>query len=421
MDRQIFEQHESQVRSYCRSFPAVFASAQGSLMFSKDGKQYIDFFAGAGSLNYGHNHPYIKQKVMEYLAGDGILHALDMHTEAKAEFLETFCGEILTPRGMGDYRVMFTSPTGTNAVEAALKLARKVTGRQDVLALMGAFHGMTLGALALTTDQLSREGAGLPLEHVIHIPTPYQLGEQQALAYLEMLLNDDHSGLDKPAALVIETLQAEGGVHVFSAEYLRELRRIATENGLLLIVDDVQMGCGRTGAFFSFERAGILPDMVVLSKSIGGIGLPMALLLTAPQYDIWRPAEHNGTFRGNQLAFVAATAALELLDRENILAETIRKGGLVAEFISKEILPLDNRLEMRGLGLAYGIDYIGVDSTGDIAKTILNFCFEHELIIERVGRKNAVLKIMPPLVIEDELLLKGLGILRDATLAALKK
>ena len=419
MDNQIFEQNESQVRSYCRSFPAIFTGARGSLMFADDGREYIDFFAGAGSLNYGHNHPYVKQKLIDYLAGDGILHALDMYTEAKAAFLETFCREILSPRGMGDYRVMFTGPSGTNAVEAALKLARKVKGRDGVLALMGAFHGMTLGALALTTDQISREGAGLPLEHVTHIPTPYQLGEEQALAYLEMLLNDDHSGLDRPAALVIETMQAEGGIHVFSAGYLQELRRITAENDMLLIVDDVQVGCGRTGVFLSFERAGILPDMAVLSKSIGGIGMPMALLLIAPPYDIWRPAEHNGTFRGNQLSFVAAKAAIELLARENILAETIRKGELTAEFITKEILSLNSRLEMRGLGLAYGVDCIGADPTGERAKTIAGLCFENGLIVERVGRKNAVIKIMPPLVIEDELLLKGLGILRDATAAVL--
>lgn len=419
MDAKIFETYESQVRSYCRNFPAVFKTAKGSVIYDGVGKRYIDFFAGAGALNYGHNHPYIKEKLIEYLRDDGIMHALDMYTEAKAEFIEKFNAEILTPRAL-DYKYMFTGPTGTNAVEAALKLARKVKNRSEVIAFMGAFHGMTLASLALTTDQTSREGAGVPLNNVTHIPTPYMIGEQQAIDYLKMILSDDHSGLDKPAAMVIETTQAEGGIHVFSNSYLKAIERICRENDMLLIVDDIQVGCGRTGDYFSFERAGINPDMVVLSKSIGGLGLPMALLLIKPPYDIWRPAEHNGTFRGNQLAFVAAGAALDVLKQENVLAEVARKAKITEAFIYTEILPLHAKLTSRGIGLSYGVDFIGLDNTGAFAKKVLDICFEHGLIIERVGRQNAVLKIMPPLVIEDDILLDGLRILRDAIQAALK-
>lgn len=414
MENSIFERCESEVRSYCRNFPAVFKSAGGSQMTDSDGNVYIDFLAGAGALNYGHNNAYIKGKVLDYIAADGVMHALDLHTEAKAAFLEKFQREILAPRGM-DYRVMFTGPTGTNAVEAGLKLARKVTGRTGVLALMGAFHGMTLASLALTTDQTSREGAGVPLCNVTHVPAPYMIGEQQAMDYLDMLFDDDHSGLDLPAAFVIETMQAEGGLYELSDAYLQKVQAVCRKHGMLLIVDDIQVGIGRTGSFFSFERAGLDPDMVVLSKAIGGIGLPMALLLLRPAHDIWRPAEHNGTFRGNQWAFVAAEAALDVLRDADILNEVKRKETLVRDFLYAEIAPLSDKLAIRGAGLMWGVDYIALDATGALSKKVLDECFKNKLIIERVGRQNAVLKIMPPLVIEDELLLEGLAVLRDAT------
>lgn len=419
MDKKIFEQRESEVRSYCRNFPAVFKSAKGSQMTDSDGNIYIDFLAGAGALNYGHNNDYIKGKVIDYLQADGVMHALDLYTEPKAAFLEKFEGEILAPRGM-DYKVMFTGPTGTNAVEAGLKLARKVTGRTGVLALMGAFHGMTLASLALTTDQTSREGAGVPLENVTHVPAPYMIGEQQAMDYLDMIFGDDHSGLDKPAAFVIETMQAEGGLYEMSDAYLQKVQAVCRQQGMMLIVDDIQVGIGRTGSFFSFERAGLDPDMVVLSKSIGGIGLPMALLLLKPEHDIWKPAEHNGTFRGNQLAFVAAAAALDVMKNDDILNEVGRKSQLVSGFLQKEIAPLSDKLAIRGTGLMWGVDYVGLDGTGAFSKKVLDLCFENKLIIERVGRQNAVLKIMPPLTIEDDILLRGLGILRDATRQALE-
>ena len=209
--QQPFETYESNVRSYCRSFPTVFATARGCLLTDTAGKTYIDFFSGAGGVNYGHNNPYIKGKVMEYLQGDGIIHALDMYTPAKADFIDCFERTILQPRGL-DYKIQFCGPTGTNAVEAALKLARKVTGRQNIFALMGAFHGMTMGSLALTTDAASRGGAGTPLGGVTHIPAPYMFPELDTIAYMETLMTDDHSGVEKPAAVVVEAVQADGGI-----------------------------------------------------------------------------------------------------------------------------------------------------------------------------------------------------------------
>ena len=412
MDTAVFEEYESQVRSYCRTWPTVFAKAKGSIMTDTDGRRYIDFFAGAGALNYGHNPDLIKRRLIEYLESDSILHSLDMYTPPKAAFIEAFETRILQPRGF-TYKVMFPAPTGTNAIEAALKLARKVTKRTGVFAFMGCFHGMTLGSLALTSDLGSRAGGAVPLGNVTHIPAPYQFGDDFALTYLRTLLTDDHSGVEKPAAIVLETVQAEGGVYVFSPEFLRGLAALAAEFGILTIVDDIQVGCSRTGTFFSFERAGITPDIVCLSKSLGGYGLPFAVTLFKPELDIWAPGEHNGTFRGNQLAMVAATAGVELTCEHGIEAGVATREKLVADFLASEVAPLGEDLAIRGIGLIWGID-VGDEAT---ATAVARGCFERGLVLERAGRHNSVVKLMPSLVIEEDLLTEGLGIVRDAIAA----
>jgi len=409
MDQGIFETYESEVRSYCRTFPTIFTRAKGSILWDQDGRSFIDFFNGAGALNYGHNPDFIKSRLIDYLQNDGIIHALDMYTVAKGDFIETFETRILQPRGL-TYKLMFPGPTGTNAVEAALKLARKVTKRTNVLAFMGAFHGMTLGSLALTSDRGSRGGAGLPLGNVTHIPAPYQFGDDFALTYLKTILSDDHSGIDLPAAIVVETVQAEGGVYVFSDDFLRGVAEIAHDNGILLIVDDIQVGCSRTGTFLSFERAGLKPDIVCLSKSIGGYGLPFSLTMFSPELDIWTPGEHNGTFRGNQLAMVAAKAGVEITLDQGIEAGVRHRGEIIGDFLNREIAKRWDGVEVRGIGCIWGID---VHDDATAAKTS-RACFDHGLILERAGRKNGVVKLMPSLVIPDDTLLEGLGIIRDA-------
>lgn len=420
MDKNIFIENESAVRSYSRNFPVVFNKALGPHLYDEQGNYYIDFFDGAGALNYGHNNPYIKTKVIDYLQSDGIIHGLDMFTTAKGEFIQIFKDQILTPRGL-DYKIMSTGPTGTNAIEAALKLARKNKKSMGIFAFMGCYHGMTLGALALTTDRVSRSNSVDLLNGVTHIPTPYMIGEKESLAYIEMLLTDDHSGVEKPAAFVIETIQAEGGVHIFSDDYLRKLEQLLRKYEILLIIDDIQVGCGRVGTFFSFEKAGIKPDMVVLSKSIGGYGFPLALLLVKEELDIFSPAEHNGTFRGNQLAFVAGKAAIELYNQDNysLLVETM--STFVKDFLNKEIAPLSDKLAIRGCGLLFGIDFFELDNSGVLAKQAMDICFNHRVIVERVGRANAVLKIMPALNIDQECMLEGLNIIKKAVIEVLSK
>lgn len=406
---EVFEELESNVRSYCRKYPVILDGALNAELYSADGEQrYIDFLAVAGSMNYGHNNPEIKGAVLDYLKQDRIINALDMYTKAKEDFLESFENLILKPKNL-DYKVMCYGSTGTNAVEAALKLARKNKKRNNIFAFSGAFHGMTLGSLACTTDKVSREGAGIALNNVAFMP--YCNSKIDSIGYIEEVLSDDHSGIDKPAGIILETVQAEGGINVADAEWLRSIRKICDKYDIMMIVDDIQVGNGRTGEFFSFERAGIVPDMVILSKSISGFGVPMSLLLIKPEYDIFRPAEHNGTFRGNQLAFVGGKAALEYFTKHNLPSEVKRKGAFIENFIKTEICPLDERLSYRGIGMIWGIDFSEIDSK--LALECAHLAFDNGVILEVAGRGDSVLKILSPLTIEDSVLSEGLYILKN--------
>lgn len=412
MNREQIKNIESEVKSYCRKYTATFTKAKGSYIYDDEGNKYLDFLAGAGTMNYGHNNDYIKKYILDYINEDGLVHALDMYTKPKEDFMETFKTKILEPRGL-DYKIQFTGPTGTNAVEAALKLARKVKKRNNIIAFSGAFHGMTLGSVSLTSDVGSRMGAYVPLTNVSHLPYPVGCNANfDTLEYLKNVLEDDHSGIDKPAAIILETIQAEGGINVAPVEWLKGLEELCHKHDILLIADEIQVGNSRTGYFFSFERAGIKPDMVTLSKSISGYGLPMAILLLKPELDIWKPAEHNGTFRGNQLGFVGAKAAIEYNIENNLNEEVTKKGEFVKKYIEENILPLSDKIELRGMGLIWGIDFSKIGND-DIVKTIIKKCFERKLIIESAGRKDLVLKILCPLVISLDELKDGLEIITE--------
>ncbi|MFI5671949.1 diaminobutyrate--2-oxoglutarate transaminase [Streptomyces sp. NPDC051704] len=405
----VFETVESEVRSYCRAWPVVFERATGSRLYDEHGRSYLDFFAGAGSLNYGHNNPVLKRALLDYLERDGITHALDMSTTAKRTFLETFRSTVLEPRAL-PYKVMFPGPTGTNAVEAALKLARKAKGREAVVSFTNAFHGMSLGSLAVTGNAFKRAGAGIPLVHSTPMPFDHYLGGRTPdFLWFERLLEDQGSGLNHPAAVIVETIQGEGGINVARAEWLRALADLCRRRDMLLIVDDVQMGCGRTGDFFSFEEAGITPDIVTLSKSISGYGLPMALCLFKPELDLWEPGEHNGTFRGNNPAFVTATAALETYWGDGVLRErTLVQGGRV-ESALRELCAGHGRLgaTYRGRGMVWGIEFTHKERAAAVCRR----AFEHGLLIETSGPEGEVVKLLPPLAIATDELDEGLDIL----------
>ncbi|MFF3256520.1 diaminobutyrate--2-oxoglutarate transaminase [Actinacidiphila glaucinigra] len=403
----VFETLESEVRSYCRGWPAVFDRAQGSRIFDEDGHDYLDFFSGAGALNYGHNNPVLKRALLDYLERDGITHSLDMSTTAKRAFLERFQDVVLRPRGM-DHKVMFPGPTGTNAVEAALKLARKVKGRESVVSFTNAFHGMSLGALAVTGNSMKRAGAGVPLVHGTPMPFDNYLdGRVPDFLWFERLLEDQGSGLNQPAAVIVETIQGEGGINVARPEWLRGLADLCRRRDMLLIVDDIQMGCGRTGPFFSFEEAGIVPDIVTLSKSIGGYGMPMSLTLFRPELDIWEPGEHNGTFRGHNPAFVTATAALDTYwaDGGSMEKQTLKRGEQ-AEAVLREICAEHPRsgARYRGRGLVWGLEFTDPGR----AFRVCARAFELGLLLETSGPRGEVVKLLPALTIAPEELDEGL-------------
>ncbi|MGY1434876.1 diaminobutyrate--2-oxoglutarate transaminase [Streptomyces reniochalinae] len=411
-DLSVFETVESEVRSYCRGWPTIFDRAQGAHMYDEDGHTYLDFFAGAGTLNYGHNNPVLKRALLDYLERDGVVHGLDMSTSAKRSFLETFQEVILQPRGL-DHKVMFPGPTGTNAVEAALKLARKVKGRESIVSFTNAFHGMSLGSLAVTGNAFKRAGAGIPLVHGTPMPfDDYLNGTTEDFVWFERLLEDQGSGLNKPAAVIVETVQGEGGINVARAEWLKALSELCERHDMLLIVDDIQMGCGRTGAFFSFEEAGIKPDIITLSKSIGGYGMPLALTLFKPELDIWEPGEHNGTFRGNNPAFVTATAALQTYWADGQMEKQTLSRGEQVEAALKAIAEehAGEVADHRGRGLVWGLEFHNKSRANAVARR----AFELGLLIETSGPQSEVVKLLPSLTITPEELDEGLRILARA-------
>jgi diaminobutyrate-2-oxoglutarate transaminase len=414
----LFEEYESNVRSYCRRFPAVFERARNAMVYAETGETYIDFFAGAGSLNYGHNNGYIRDQVLAYLAQDGVISGLDLHTTAKREFLDAFTRRVLQPRNL-HYKVQFSGPTGANAVEAALKLARMATGRSNVFAFMGAYHGLSLGSLAVTANRGNRSAAGVSLDNTTFLPYPVMPGSSGSLSHLdtldyaEMLLTDPHSGADAPAAVILETVQAEGGVMVAPTGWLRGLRDLCDRHGILLICDEIQTGCGRTGPFFSFERAGIVPDIVTVSKSISGLGLPMSLVLIRPDLDVWEPGQHTGTFRGNQLAFVGATAAIEYRLTSGLEDEVAQKSTLLEAMLRDGIESLSSGIEVRGIGMIWGIDFSGL-GIGGMANRVSARCYQQGLIAETAGRDDSVLKLLPPLTTEVSTLEDGCRIIRES-------
>lgn len=412
-----FNKMESEVRSYLRSFPTVFNRAKGSRLYDEQGKEYIDFFAGAGTLNYGHNNPLVKDALMGYIEADGMMHSLDLATAAKRDFMEKFTETILEPRHM-DYKFQFCGPTGTDAVETALKLARMVKGRSNIVGFTNAFHGMTMGSMALTTNSFYRDESYVNRSNVTFVPFDgYFGGDVDTADYMRQLLDDGSSGLDLPAAIILETVQAEGGINVASKKWLQDVGDICCEYDILLIVDDIQVGNGRTSSFFSFEDAGISPDIVTLSKSIGG-GLPLSVVLIKPELDQWEPGQHSGTFRGNNLAFVAATSLLSYWKNSNLSREIQRKEKLLhdrLQNIQREYSNMD--MDVRGRGMIYGLQI----SCPDFCSEVSEEAFKQGLLVELSGADSDVLKFLPPLVIEEELLLEGLDVIDESIYNAINR
>jgi diaminobutyrate-2-oxoglutarate transaminase len=411
-----FETYESEIRAYSRAYPVVFVKGQNAKQYDESGKAYIDFYAGAGVLNFGHNPPAMKQAMIDYLNVDGVTHSLDMMTAAKRDFIQGFVETILKPRGM-DYRLQFMGPTGSNAVEAALKLARKVTGRSHVVAFAQGFHGMTLGSLACTANAVFRNAAGVSLTDVSHWPFESNAGGGiDSLNTLRAMYENSSGGLEKPAAFIVERVQAEGGVNVASAEWLQTLQKLARDLGALLIIDDIQAACGRTGHYFSFEDAGIDPDIVTLAKGIGGMGTAMAMNLVKPEHDRhWAPGEHTGTFRGQNLSFIAGREALRYFEDEAFLASVCAKGEVMADALEKMAAAHPQHgFCVRGKGMMQALDV----KDGALAKAVATACFERGMLFGPCGVGGSVIKLIPPLTIPEDELAEGLAILSEALAAA---
>ena len=417
MDTAVFESHESTIRGYCRNYPTVFASASNARQVDEDGKSYLDFFAGAGVLNFGHNNPRMKDAMIAFLQADGVAHSLDTYTTTKRDFIARFHEVVLEPRGM-DHRMQFMGPTGSNAVEAAMKLARLATGRREIVAFSHGFHGMTLGSLAATANHAFRQWAGVPLENIHRLPFETAPGGATAVAEYAAALRDPSSGLQPPAAFLVEAIQAEGGVNVATQEWLHEVQDLAHEVGALFIIDDIQAGVGRTGGYFSFDGMGLDPDIITLAKGLGGFGTPIAMNLNKPAVDDhWSPGAHTGTFRGQGLSFVAGTVALDYFTDEAFLAEVLAKGEKMRTALEAiAAAHPEQEWEVRGRGMMQALD----TGDGGFAKQVQTECFERGLLIGPCGSGGRVIKLIPPLTISEADLAEGLDLLEQAIDAAMK-
>ncbi len=407
----IFKSTESEVRVYSRAFPVIFNRAKNAHLYTEDGKEYLDFLAGAGSLNYGHNNDILKEALLAYIQADGVSQGLDLFTTAKHDFITSYKKHILDPRGL-DYKMQFTGPTGTNCVEAALKLARKVKGRNGIISFTNGFHGVTMGAVAATGNKHHRGGVGTPLGNVDFMFYDGYLGENvDTLEIMDKVLSDGSSGFETPAAVIVEAVQGEGGLNAARAEWLQGLEKLCQKHDMLLILDDIQAGNGRTGEFFSFEFAGIKPDIVTVSKSLSGYGLPMALVLFKPELDIWSSGEHNGTFRGNNMAFVTARSAVETYWKDDAFANEVKaKTRVLGDGLQAICDKYPGEFRVKGRGLMRGIEATNADVAGPITAR----AFEKGLIIETSGPNDEVIKCLMPLTTSEDDLKKGAKILSES-------
>ncbi|MGP3910846.1 diaminobutyrate--2-oxoglutarate transaminase [Nonomuraea sp. 10N515B] len=411
---------ESSARTYARSFPVVPVRAHGMTIEGADGRRYLDCLSGAGTLALGHNHPVVVEAIRRTVDSGAPLHVLDLATPEKDEFTEALFATL--PPAFADHaRVHFCGPAGTDAVEAALKLMQTATGRRGLLAFTGAYHGMTAGALAVTGSVAVKEPVAGIAADVTRLPYPYsyrcpfgvggEWGAELSAAYTERLLDDPSGGVVPPAAMILEAVQGEGGAVPAPDSWLRQMRRITAERGIPLIVDEVQTGVGRTGAFWAVEHSGVLPDAMVLSKAIGG-SLPLAVVVYHEDYDGWRPGAHTGTFRGNTLAMAAGTATLRYVAREGLAERAAAVGARMTARLDglRGELPVIG--DVRGRGLMIGVELVDPEGEPDscgarppaprTAAEVRAACLDRGLIVELGGRHDSTVRLLPPLIITDE-------------------
>jgi diaminobutyrate-2-oxoglutarate transaminase len=412
-------ERESNARSYPRRLPLVIQQAEGIHITDMNGKTYIDCLAGAGTLALGHNHPVVVSALKSTLDQKLPLHTLDITTPLKEAFVDELFASL--PEALGQQaRIHFCGPTGADGVEAAIKLAKTVTGRSGIFAFHGGYHGSTHATMSLSGNlhQKSEIPGLIPNVHFLPYPYSYRCpfgvggeqGHKLGSRYLQTLLSDPESGIIPPAAIILEPVQGEGGAIPAPVEWLREIRRITQEHGILLIVDEVQSGFGRTGKLFAFEHAGIVPDVVVLSKAIGG-SLPLSVLIYRKAFDSWKPGAHIGTFRGNQLAMAAGLASLKFIKEEQLPARAAERGAQLSELLLRLKRQRPELGDVRGLGLMLGVEIVHGDGRTDnlgqplahpeLASRIQRACFNRGLILELGGRHSSVVRFLPPLIVTE--------------------
>ena len=426
---------ESNVRSYPRKLPLAIAKAQGCRVIDVEGAEYLDCLAGAGTLALGHNHPAVIESIQDVLASGLPLHTLDLTTPLKDAFTEALLSHF--PE---NYVLQFCGPSGADAAEAAIKLAKTYTGRANVISFSGGYHGMTHGALALTGNLGAKNAVNNLMAGVQFMPYPHEYrcplgiggeaGVEALTYYFENFIEDVESGVVKPAAVILEAIQGEGGVVTAPVKWLRKIREVTQKHGIVLILDEVQAGFCRSGKMFAFQHADIEPDVVIMSKAVGG-SLPLAVLAIKKEFDAWQPAGHTGTFRGNQMAMATGLATLRVLKEQN-LADNARERG---DFIQAELKKLAQELpcigNVRGRGLMIGIeivderlpqDHMGAyPADAALAVAIQKACFHNKLLLERGGRGGTVVRLLPPLIITHEDCVELLAKFKQSVLDALKE
>ena len=404
----IFDELESNVRYYCRRWPTVFTHAEGAVLTDEHGTDYLDFFAGAGALNFGHNNPVFVDIAIDHLRSRKLLHSLDTFTAEKAAFLEAVTTHLLTPRHL-DMVVQTVGPTGATAIEAALQLAFRLTGKHGVIGYVGGYHGMSLRAASVSESMAPR-------------PAVARVGDFVALPFVELVSDADLELLETTlragingepiGAILIEPTQGEGGCRPFDPAYLAAVRELATRYDAIVIADEIQAGVGRTGPFFSHEGTGLDPDVITVSKSISGLGLPMAFLLVRSSLDTWRPGEFSGTFRGNNLAFATSAAMLSTYWRDDHFQKnTERQGAIVRDALSTMVETFGpSTFKVQANGMFAGLNTFDTAVSEEISRA----AFRRQLIVEVCGRGDTVVKLLPTLIMTDDQLVDGLTRLHDA-------
>lgn len=430
---------ESNARSYPRKFPFALVKAKGSWVEDIEGNKYLDFLCGAGTLALGHNDEEINQAMIKMLENDFPLHTLDLTTPVKDEFIQTVLS-LLPAELKNNAKIQFCSPSGTDATDAALKLCKTATGRANIIAFQGGFHGMGHGALSCTGNLNAKNKVANLMPGVQHFPYPdtyrnhFGLKGDAAIdaacAYFESTLKDPESGITKPAAVILEPIQGEGGVNPAPVKFLQTVRRVTKELDIPLIVDEIQCGIGRSGKLFAFEYADIVPDVILVSKAIGG-SQPLSIVIYNKKLDVWQPGAHTGTFRGNQLAMKAGTIVLNRVSKPEFLSEVTRKGEKIMSRMNALKQKASIIGDVRGKGLMIGCEFVNpkgnkdlcglFEPNGEAAAKVQKLCFEKRFIIERGGRNGSVMRCLSALNVTDEEIDKAMDIFESAVLEIQKE